>query len=82
MAKKDDIITFDTLISDFGSLDVRKTFNFHTATDGFGPYHIHAPNTERYFFFEVEAGVGIPGESSFRHPTVFVDNVELESAPN
>ncbi|CEJ87232.1 hypothetical protein VHEMI04346 [[Torrubiella] hemipterigena] len=82
LANKDNLVTFDTLISDFGALDVRKTFSFHTAKDGFGPYHIHAPNTAKYEFFEVEAGVGVAGESSFRHPTIFVDNVQLETVAN
>lgn len=81
MANKDNIITFDTLISDFANVSVEKQFTFHTATDGFGPYHIVAPNTANYIFFEIDAGVGIPGES-FRHPAVFVDNVRLETTEN
>lgn len=81
MANKDNIITFDTLISDFNALDVEKRFTFHTVTDGFGPYHIVAPNTANYIFFQVEAGVGVPGKS-FRHPAVFVDNVSLETTEN
>ncbi|KAJ4854921.1 uncharacterized protein T069G_10479 [Trichoderma breve] len=70
-----------TLFSDFGSVDIRNTFEFHTATDGWGPYHVNvSSNGVEYRFLEVD--VVLPDEDSQRgglSPAFFVDNLVLES---
>ncbi|KAJ2977807.1 hypothetical protein NQ176_g4164 [Zarea fungicola] len=78
-ANKDNIVTVNTLQADFAVFSVEKQFTFHTAKDGFGPYHIVAPNTGKYVFLTVEGSVGVPGTASFRKPTVFMDSVSLET---
>lgn len=78
-ANKDNIVTVNTLQADFAVFSVEKQFTFHTAKDGFGPYHIVAPNTGKYIFLTVEASVGVPSTASFRKPAVFVDGVNLET---
>ncbi|KAJ2983705.1 hypothetical protein NQ176_g504 [Zarea fungicola] len=78
-AKADNVINIEAEIADFSSLDNKKTFTFHTAKDGFGPYHVHVPNTEKYIFLHVDTSIGVSGTSSQRHPTAFIDSVRLES---
>ncbi|KAL6816311.1 hypothetical protein V8C40DRAFT_269676 [Trichoderma camerunense] len=70
-----------TLFSDFAGVEIRHGFEFHTATDGWGPYHVSvSSNGVEYRFLEVD--VVLPDEDSQRgglSPAFFVDNLILES---
>lgn len=73
------MVNIDAQIADFAILDNTTRFTFHTAKDGYGPYHIHVPNTADYVFFEADVSIGVIGKPSFRFPTAFMDSLQLES---
>ncbi|QYT02144.1 hypothetical protein H0G86_009151 [Trichoderma simmonsii] len=70
-----------TLFSDFADVEIRHGFTFHTATDGWGPYHVSvSSNGVEYRFLEVD--VVLPDEDPQQgglSPAFFVDNLVLES---
>ncbi|KAK4085088.1 uncharacterized protein Triagg1_78 [Trichoderma aggressivum f. europaeum] len=74
-------VRVSTLFSDFGNVDISHAFDFHTATDGWGPYHVSATsNGVEYQFLEVD--VVLPDEDTQQGgklPAFFVDSLVLES---
>ncbi|KAF3076719.1 hypothetical protein CFAM422_001560 [Trichoderma lentiforme] len=70
-----------TLFSNFADVEIRHGFTFHTATDGWGPYHVSvSSNGVEYRFLEVD--VVLPDEDSQQgglSPAFFLDNLVLES---
>ncbi|KAF3054661.1 hypothetical protein CFAM422_013367 [Trichoderma lentiforme] len=76
-------VIVNTLQSDFGNVNVENQFQFHTGTDGLGPYHISvSSNGAEYQFLEISVTIpsgntSLPGQS--RSSAFFVDSLVLEN---
>ncbi|KAL6694011.1 hypothetical protein J3F84DRAFT_395751 [Trichoderma pleuroticola] len=62
-------VRITTLQTDFAAVDINNTFDFHTATDGWGPYHVSATSN----------GVNYLHQPVRFFPTFFVDSLVMES---
>lgn len=74
-------VRVSTLFSDFAAVDISHAFDFHTATDGWGPYHVSTTsNGVEYQFLEVDVVLPDEGtQAGGRLPAFFVDSLVLES---
>ncbi|KAL6691397.1 hypothetical protein J3F84DRAFT_397711 [Trichoderma pleuroticola] len=76
-------VIVSTLQSDFGNVNVENQFQFHTGTDGLGPYHINvSSNGAKYQFLEVSVRIpsgntSLPRQS--RSSAFFLDSLVLEN---
>lgn len=70
----------DTYFSTFVKEVSRTKAVFHPATDGFGPYHVVAPNSGgNYTYLYVQLSVSETKDSAKRTPDLYFDNVVLQT---
>lgn len=68
-----------TTTTDFVDIET-KEFHFHTASDGFGPYHVIVPTSKHYLQLEVSSEI-LPADKHVapRFPSFFIDTVAVET---